>query len=250
VLGVLVCGVGVSECDESVEIVGGWASLEVETIGLEVDEGLSVTLNNAMHVRSGREGNGKFRCTSRDVEGLGIAIECGEENCGVGLGGHVDPEGILENLKVGGLANGIRSIGILGMGTGPHIELILADGRVVAGLESGSIIFGHIKPSRVVETVNPSLRVGLSSLNGGDVMRLAVVIPSEEFDQVNLVAVFDDGLPAGSVQMIITVVNPVLVVGVGTVMSEEPRADSSHISLGTTRNNRIQSIEVLSVSIG
>jgi len=60
----------------------------------------------------------------------------------------------------------------------------------------------------VVEPVNPSLAVGLVTLDGTDVVGLAVVVPSDDLDDVDLIAVVDDRLPTLGVQVIIRHVDP------------------------------------------
>ena len=58
------------------------------------------------------------------------------------------------------------------------------------------------------EAVYPCLGVGLSAFDRCKVVRLSVVIPSEELDEVELVTVCNHRVPAGDVKMIIRVVNP------------------------------------------
>lgn len=60
----------------------------------------------------------------------------------------------------------------------------------------------------VSEAVNPGLRVGLVTLNRRNVMGFTVIIPSEEFNKIDIVAVGNDSVPASSVQMIIREVDP------------------------------------------
>ena len=63
----------------------------------------------------------------------------------------------------------------------------------------------------MVETVNPILTVGLVALDGTDVVRLAVVVPGNDLDDVDFGAVADDGLPTLVVQVVVRHVNPLKV---------------------------------------
>ena len=90
----------------------------------------------------------------------------------------------------------------------PQVDLVLVDLRVGSGLEGGGVVGGHVQPGGVVEPVNPILAVGLLTLDGTDVVGLAVVVPGDDLDNVDIVAVFDDGLPALVIQVIIRHVDP------------------------------------------
>jgi len=144
---------------------------------------------------------------------------------------------------------------------GPQVNLVLVDLRVRSGLEGVRVVGGHVEPGGVVEPVNPSLAVGLVTLDGADVVGLAVVVPGDDLDNVDLVAVVKDGLPPFGVQVVIRHVDPlkttvrtergkilwdtyVLVEGVRSVMGEEPRRDSSHVSLSGAWRHVLQTTQV------
>ena len=66
------------------------------------------------------------------------------------------------------------------------------------------------RPTRVIETVSPLLGVGLSAVNGADVVRLRVVVPSSDLNEIEETAVGNDLLPAGVVQVRVGVVDPLV----------------------------------------
>ena len=68
-----------------------------------------------------------------------------------------------------------------------------------------------VRRTRVIETVGPLLRVGLSAVNGADVVRLRVVVPSSDLDEIEETAVGNDLLPAGVVQVRVGVVDPLAI---------------------------------------
>ena len=51
------------------------------------------------------------------------------------------------HLVVRGLGNGVRGVGILGVGTSPDVDLIGGNGRVRTGLVSLDVVVGHREPS-------------------------------------------------------------------------------------------------------
>lgn len=116
---------------------------------------------------------------------------------------------VRQELVAVGLSKGVRrSGGILGVRPGPQIELVLLNLRVGSGLEGVGVVASHVQPSSVVKAVNPVLAVGLITLNGTDVVGLAVVVPGNDLHQVELVAIFDDGFPALVIQVIVRHVYP------------------------------------------
>ena len=60
----------------------------------------------------------------------------------------------------------------------------------------------------MVEAINPSLGVRLSAVNWADVVRLRVVVPASNLDEVVETAIRDDFLPASVVQVRVGVVDP------------------------------------------
>jgi len=91
---------------------------------------------------------------------------------------------------------------------GPHVDLILGDLGEGAGLEGIGVVGGHVQPGGVIETVNPFLAVGLVAPDRTDVVGFAVVVPGEDLNNVDLIAVADDGLPALVVQVVVSRVDP------------------------------------------
>ena len=47
----------------------------------------------------------------------------------------------------------------------------------------------------MVKAIDPVLRVGLSAMNRPDVMRLGIIVPSSNFNEVKEIAVLNDLLP-------------------------------------------------------
>ena len=78
------------------------------------------------------------------------------------------------------------------MRPGPQIDLVLVDLGEGTGLEGVGVVGGHVQPGGVVETVNPIVAIGLVTLDGTDIVGLAVVVPGDDLDNVDLVAVVDD----------------------------------------------------------
>lgn len=55
----------------------------------------------------------------------------------------------------------------------------------------------------MVHSISPSLAIRLGSLNGAHVVRLSVVVPGEDFDDVELVSGANQGFPPFCVQMLV-----------------------------------------------
>ena len=133
----------------------------------------------------------------------------------------------------------------------PQVDLVLGDLGKRSSLEGVGVVSSHVQPSGVVKTVDPVLAVGLVTLDGTNVVGFTVIVPGDDLDDVDRAAVGDDSLPAFVVQVVVRHVDPleiknqirgtggkilecthVLVEGVRSIVSEEPRGDSSHIGLG------------------
>ena len=94
------------------------------------------------------------------------------------------------------------------MRPGPQVELVLGDIGISTSLEGGGVVSGHIQPRGVVEAVHPVLAIGLVTLNGTDVVGFAVVVPGDDFDNIDRTAIADDCLPTRIIQMVVGHVNP------------------------------------------
>jgi hypothetical protein len=64
------------------------------------------------------------------------------------------------------------------MWTGPDIQFVSGDGLPSTTLERGGVRQGHIEPRGVVEAVDPSLRIGLGTFDGPDVVAFSEICPS------------------------------------------------------------------------
>ena len=71
------------------------------------------------------------------------------------------------------------------MRPGPQVELVLGDIGERSSLEGSGVVGSHVQPGGVVETVDPILTVGLVTLDGTDVMGFAVVVPGDDFNDVD-----------------------------------------------------------------
>ena len=60
----------------------------------------------------------------------------------------------------------------------------------------------------MIEAVHPVLAVGLVTLNGTNVVRFTIVIPSDDLDNIDRAAIGDDSLPAFVVQVVVRHVDP------------------------------------------
>ena len=55
--------------------------------------------------------------------------------------------------------------------------------------------------------IDPRLGLRLSTLNGSNVVGFTIVIPSEDLDEVELVTVLDNAIPASVVEVVVGVVD-------------------------------------------
>lgn len=195
------------EGDQSVVVVVFRVGVESE-LRVQLDYGVSVPLNLSVHSSTGRNGNSELGETSRDINGLGRRA-VGQGDLGR-RGSHHDGENaVSQELVAGRLSKGVRrSGGFLGVRPSPQIQLVLRNLRVGSGLEGVGVVTSHVQPCSMVKTVDPILAIGLITLDGTDVVGLSVVVPGNDLYYVELVAMFDDGLPAFVIQVIVRHVNP------------------------------------------
>lgn len=135
----------------------------------------------------------------------------------------------------------VRGRGIARVRAGPHDELILINSGVRPRLERRGVVLGEGKHRFMVEPIDPCLRVGLGALDGTNVVRLAVVVPRDDLNDIDGIAVGNQCLPTLGVQVIVGGVDPVLVVRVGAVVRVEEGGDGGDVRLP------LQSVEVLLV---
>ena len=81
--------------------------------------------------------------------------------------------------------------------------MVLLNERVRASLEGCSIVSGRCEPAGVLEAVDPGLAAWLVSGDGPDVVGFAVVVPSDDLDNVELVTLADNGFPASGVEVVV-----------------------------------------------
>ena len=128
------------------------------------------------------------------------------------------------HLVVRRLWYGVTRVRVLGMWARPDVDLVLRDCGVRTGLVRSRVVVGHVEPrfihdqlgsiflktkhTRMIEAIDPQLRVGLCTVNRTDVVRLAEVVPCGDLDEVETSAVSNDVLPARVVQMGVGVVDP------------------------------------------
>ena len=114
----------------------------------------------------------------------------------------------------------------------PHDELVLLHGRSLASLELRREEVGEAEPALVVEAVDPGVgtRRQLAVLRA-DVVGLAKVVPGDNLDERDLVAVRDHVFPAGDPEVLVAVEDEVLVERVRAEVREEPRCDGGHVRL-------------------
>ena len=197
-----------SERNNSVVVVSFRVGVEIE-IRVQLDNGISVPLDFSVHRSASGNRDAEFADPSRDVKGLVYKRAAGQGDLGRGSGHDDSVNGVLHELIALGLSKGVRgSGGISGVGPGPQIDLVLSDLGERPSLEGVSVVGGHVQPGGVIEAVNPVMAVWLLTLYGTDVVGLAVVVPGDDLDNVDIVAVFDDGLPALVVQVIVRHVDP------------------------------------------
>ena len=85
-------------------------------------------------------------------------------------------ERIENHIGIGRFANWVRGVCILGLGTRPDVNLVVGDLRLLTSLEVSGVELSHVQPRRVIKAVDPALGVGLSAINGGNVVRFTVVV--------------------------------------------------------------------------
>lgn len=60
------------------------------------------------------------------------------------------------------------------------------------------------------KAIYPSLRVWLITLDRSDVVRFAIVVPGEKFDNINIFTIINDRLPSARIEVRISVVHELL----------------------------------------
>jgi len=60
----------------------------------------------------------------------------------------------------------------------------------------------------MIEAIDPRLAIWLSTLNGTQIVRFAIVVPSQALDDVNLVTDLHQAFPALGIEVIITQIYP------------------------------------------
>ena len=196
------------ESNDSVVVVSLRVRVEIE-IRVQLDNSTSVPLDFSVHRSAGGDRDAELADPSRDIKGLGHKRAAGQGDLGRGSSHDNSVNGVLHELITLGLSEGVRgSGGIPRVGPGPQVDLILIDLGKRSSLEGVGVVGGHVQPGGVIETVNPVMAVWLLTLDGTDVVGLAVVVPGDDLDNVDIVAVFDDGLPALVIQVIIRHVDP------------------------------------------
>ena len=63
----------------------------------------------------------------------------------------------------------------------------------------------------MLKAIDPGLAARLVARNGPDVVGLAIVIPGDDLDNIELVTLFNDGLPTPSVEVVVREVDELLV---------------------------------------
>lgn len=197
-----------SESHQSIVVVCLRVGIEIE-IRVQLDDGVSVSLDFSVHRSASRNRNRELADASRNIEGLGRRRAGGQGHLGRGSCHNDGVNSVLHELVALGFSNRVgRSDGIPGVRPSPHVDLVLRDLGERSGLEGVGVVGGHIQPGGVVEPVNPGLAIRLVTLDGTDVVGLAVVVPGDNLNDVDLIAVADDRLPALVIQMVVRHVDP------------------------------------------
>ena len=121
------------------------------------------------------------------------------------------PQGVAHELEILGGTDRIWRVGVGHVRARPHHEVVLLDGWVCAGLESGRIVPCRFEPAGVLKAIDPGLAARLVARNGPDVVGLAIVVPGDDLDNIELVTLFNDGLPTPSVEVVVREVDELLV---------------------------------------
>ena len=79
----------------------------------------------------------------------------------------------------------------------------------------------------MIEPVHPRVRAGLRPVDGADVVRFAVVVPSDDLGEGNRRAVLDEQLPPRREEPVVAAVDPVLIVRVLSVVLSRPRRSAA-----------------------
>ncbi len=70
----------------------------------------------------------------------------------------------------------------------------------------------------MVEAVYPLFRTRLITMNGTDVMRLSIVVPSNDFCEANLVTMLDELLHSSREEPVVGAENEILVIRIPVVL--------------------------------
>jgi hypothetical protein len=173
------------------------------SIRLHVNDRLAAPLNRAVHASADGKRHAQLTDAGRDIEAFRAAAVRARIQSDRARRTHHDdrPERVLRQRKVRRLADRVGSIRLRRVGPRPHVELVLGDGRICAGLEGRGIVGGHVKPAGVVQTIDPSLRVGLRAFDGAEVMRFAIIVPSDDLSKGNVISLVHDVLPTGRIEV-------------------------------------------------
>lgn len=70
----------------------------------------------------------------------------------------------------------------------------------------------------MIKSIDPSLRIGLGTFDGTDVVRFTIIVPGNDLCKVDGAAMLDDHFPTLCEKPVVSSIDEVLVVGVRTVM--------------------------------
>lgn len=154
------------EGHESIVVEDLGVTLKIKLLGLKINNGLAITCEGGVHGRSRSEGERELAHASFHLEVLGSTVSAREGNGTRSSCEHSNPHSISHlqstfqfhdeyvlycqdtySIRVSRFANGVTRVGVGCRGACPSVQSILSDFRELAGLKSGGVVAGHIKPS-------------------------------------------------------------------------------------------------------
>jgi len=148
-------------CNEGIEVETLRISLKRKLGGIQLDDSLAITLNDALHSPTRCNGDGEFWDAGRDIEILRVGRRHWKRDGRRGSGHHDGPDGILKlrkesginrrvgwqdkctyDVKVCWLWDGVWAFSRGRVGTRPHNDLVLLNRGILSSLKGSGIILG------------------------------------------------------------------------------------------------------------
>jgi len=110
----------------------------------------------------------------------------------------------------------------------PHEHFVVVNLGVMTMFERKRKVGVELQPRYMGEPVDPSLGIRLRAFYWAHVVGFPVIIPRNNLDHVDFIPHLDDLFPPADEEMVVSLIDPILVPRIGTVMSKEPWRHGSH----------------------